>query len=185
MGLAPHFRPSRTGGPACPRAVPTHLASAQPSARWLFSRAPRPSLRHAATASGSSRRVATTCRRRPPRGSRGLTPRPRAHAPAFTCWCPRARSLPPAFPLLPSRAESSSSAARRARSSAGVELPHHRAILRLLAPATPPRLPSSRARACSAFRAQGELPRASPPTAMAPPCSAAMEAVFLLPSSLA
>ena len=58
------------------RSSPPCLGPAQ--CAGSFSRAPRPSLRHAATASGSSRRVATTCRRRPPRGSRGLTPRPRA-----------------------------------------------------------------------------------------------------------
>ena len=165
VGLAPRFRPSRTGGPACLRAAPcsrSRFAGPGPRRASCLPALARPSLRHAATAAEKFR----------------------AHAPAFTCWCQRARSLPPAFPLLPSRAESSSSAARRAHSSAGVKLPHHRAIPRLLAPTTPPRLPSAHARACAAFRAQGELPRASPPTAMAPPCSAAMETVFLLLSSL-
>jgi hypothetical protein len=64
---------------------------------------------------------------------------------------------------------------RRARRSAGVELSHRRAIFRLLAPTAPPRLPSAHARACAAFRAQGKLPRASPPTSMAPPCLATVE----------
>ena len=116
--------------------------------------------------------MATPRRRRPPRGSRGLTPRPRARlhllVPAHSLTRARAPFSPPPEPSLELRP-------RRARSSAGVELSRRRAISRLLAPAAPPRLPSAHARACAAFRALGELPRASPPTSMAPPCSAAVE----------
>ena len=66
-------------------------------------------------------------------------------------------------------------------SSAGVQLKHHRTILQFLVPRAPPRLPRSRARTCSAFRAQVGPPRASPPASMAPPCTAAVERPFSFP----
>ena len=68
----------------------TALASAQPAP---FPCSPRA---HASTAAENFRRVATTCRRRPPRGSRGLTPRPRA----------RLHLLVPVRSLTPARAAS-------------------------------------------------------------------------------
>ena len=91
MGLAPRFWPacrSRPGpSPRQPRASrfsragPHRPGPAQLRALAFLPRAaPFPcwSPRHATTAAEKLRRVATTCRRRPPRGSRGLTPRPRA-----------------------------------------------------------------------------------------------------------
>ena len=88
--------------PAKPRAAPAHLASAQPSAL-----APSPAHRARRratppTASGRSRRVATMRRRRPPRGSHALRPRPRTRLqlpqPVHSLTPARA-----AFPLLQSR----------------------------------------------------------------------------------
>ena len=166
-------------GPAQPRAVPARPASA----RWpLLPRAapftvPRSRPRQATPAAwppcaGNARRAAATACGR-------------SHAPAYIC-CPRCA---PHFALPLSQAQQQQQRAPVLPSSptrsAGVELPHHRAIPRFLPPATPPRPSSSRAHACAAFRTRVEPPRASPTTAMAPPCSAAMEVVFLLFSSLA
>ena len=91
---------------------------------------------------------------------------------------PRCLSSPPEL-------RASCSAARRAHAPAGAIRRGFLTSTGNHAPATPPHPPSSGARICAAFRAQVEPPRASPPTAMAPPCSAAMEVVFLLFSSLA
>ena len=162
-----------------PRAspAPAHIAPAQPSsARWPFSRAPRRS--PAGRRATPRPRQKTSAAWRPRAGvarRAAAAAWHRAHAPAFNCQCPCARSLAPALPLLPLQSRAPELRPRRARSSAGVELSHRRAISRLLAPTAPPRLPSAHARACAAFRALGELPRASPPTSMAPPCSAAVE----------
>ena len=86
---ASRSRPSEPPAPAARLARPTRqptsrVGPAAPAARAL--RSPRPSLApfpcwplvHAPTAAETFRRVATMCRRRPPRASRGLTPRPRA-----------------------------------------------------------------------------------------------------------
>ena len=115
MGLAPRFWPacrSRPGPrPRQPRASrssragPPRLGPAQLRALAFLPRAaPFPcwSPRHATTAAENFRHVATTCRRRPPRGSRGLTPRPRArlHLLVPVRSLTRAHA---AFPLLPSR----------------------------------------------------------------------------------
>ena len=85
-------RVSRAGrprlGPAQLRAL-TLLPRAAPFPCW--------SPRHAMTAAENFRRVATACRRHPPRGSRGLTPRPRAHL----------HLLVPARSLTPARVSSS------------------------------------------------------------------------------
>ena len=82
---------SRTGppriGPAQLHAL-TRLPRAAPFPCW--------SPRHATTAAENFHRVATTCRRRPPRGSRGLAPRPRA----------RLHLLVPARSLTPARVSS-------------------------------------------------------------------------------
>ena len=73
--------PAPQAGPAKPPRA--RLASAQPRAapaRPASARRAVPccSPRHAMTAAESVRRVATACRRQPPRGSRGLTSRTRA-----------------------------------------------------------------------------------------------------------
>ena len=78
----PAQRASEAARSSAPPA-PAHLASAQPRAapaRPASARRAVPccSPRHAMTAAESVRRVATACRRQPPRGSRGLTSRTRA-----------------------------------------------------------------------------------------------------------
>jgi len=104
-GPPPRFWPacrSRPSAPAKPprRSSPPRLGPAQRAG--FLSRAPRPSPRHAPTASGFSRHVATMRRRRPPRGSHDLRPRPRARLqlpqPVHSLTPARA-----AFPLLQSR----------------------------------------------------------------------------------
>ena len=168
VGFAPRFwpacrsrpgpRPHQPRASRSSRAGPPRLGPAQLRALAFLPRAaqfPCWSPCHATTAVEKLRRVATTCRRRPPRGSRGLTLRPRTRlqlpVPARSLTLARISSSPLQSRALELRP-------RRARSSAGVELPHHRAISRLLVPAAPPRPPSSRARACAAFRAQVEPP---------------------------
>ena len=117
-GLPPHraFAPAALRpGPAAASPAQAHAAPpARPHSRAcsLLRRAARP------TAAELARRVAAMRRRRR-----------RAHTPAFTCRSQCARSLPPALPSLSSRAVSPKLRPRRAGSSAGVELPHHRATL--------------------------------------------------------
>jgi len=175
--------PPAEAGPArqrSPRAAPAHLASAQPSAL-----APSPARRARRRATPRPRQDALAAWRPCVGVARraAATPCARAHAPAFNCRSQCTRSLPPALPSLSSRAESPSSAPRRAYAPAGEIRRGSSTSAGNRAPAALPRPPSSRARACAAFRAQVEPPRASPPTAMAPPCSAAMEVDFLLFSS--
>ena len=148
MGLAPRFRPSRTGGPTCLRAAPCSRSRFAGPGPRRASRSPalaRPSLRHAATAAEKFRRMATTRRRRPPRGSRGLTPRPRA----------RLHLLVPARSLTPTRISSPEPRAR---------------ALSLAAPAAPP-ASSSRTTApfpdCSRPQLRLAFPRLT--LALAPP----------------
>ena len=108
---ASRSRPSEHPARASPRlARPSPAPRAPACSRHPALRSPRPSpapfpcwpLVHAPTAAETFRRVATMCRRRPPRGSHGLSPRPRAclHLPQPV------RSLTPshaAFFLLQSR----------------------------------------------------------------------------------
>ena len=163
-----------------PRAAPAHLASAQPSA--LAPSPARRARRRATppTASGRSRRVATMRRRRPPRGSHGLTlhPRARLHLPKPVRSLAHSRA---ASPLRQSRAPAALPlAAPRTRRRNSPRLPHLGWQSRARSSASPSfklcshlrRLPSS-----------GRAASVSPPTAMAPPCSAAMEVAFLLFSS--
>ena len=171
--------PVRVGPPRAP-ACSRHpaLRSPRPSPA-PFPCSPRA---HAPTAAEDSRRVVTMCRRRPPRGSRGLTSRTRARLQP-----PQpVRSLTPArtaFPLLQSKKPklrpSPRQQLRRRRAPAP---PRHSPIPRARNSASPSFKSRSRLRR---LRAQVEPPRASPPTAMAPPCSAAMEVAFLLFSRLA
>jgi hypothetical protein len=179
----PPVRPTARCGPRHPRArARTASAPARPSRPPPSSARPHPraSLRHAATAAEEHRRVAAPRLHHPPRVSRGLPLRPRARLhllrPAHSLARARTSSPP-----LPSR--ELELRPRRDRRSAGVKLPHRRAIFRLPAPAAPPRLPSAHARVCAAFRALGELLHASPPTAMAPPCAASRRGGSPLPLS--
>jgi len=188
---ASRSRPSEHPARASPRlARPSPAPRAPACSRHPALRSPRPSpapfpcwpLVHAPTAAETFRRVATMCRRRPPRGSRGLSPRPRARL----LLLEPVRSLTPArtaFPLLQSKKPklrpSPRQQLRRRRAPAP---PRHSPIPRARNSASPSFKSRSRLRR---LRAQVEPPRASPPTAMAPPCSAAMEVVFVLFSRLA
>ena len=88
-------KPAQRASEAPRRFSPPRLGPAQRAGS--FSRAPRPSPRRAPTASGRSRRVATMRRRRPPRGSHALRPRPRSRL-----QLPQpVHSLTPARPALP------------------------------------------------------------------------------------
>ena len=175
--------PPAEAGPArqrSPRAAPAHLASAQPSA---LAPSPARRARHRATprprqdALAAWRPCVGVVAARQPRPAPAPT-RPPSTAAASALAHSRPRCLPsPPEPRAPS------SAPRRAHAPAGAIRRGSSTSAGNRAPAAPPRPPSSRARACTAFRAQVEPPRASPPTAMAPPCSAAMEVDFLLFSS--
>ena len=162
-----------TFGPRSKSAQPAsraRLASLGPAQR----RAARP------TAAELARRVAAMRRRR----RRASQPACAcAHALAYTCRSQCTRWLIPALPLLFARAERPNSASRRAHAPVGEFRRGSSTSASKHAPAAPPRSPSSRARVCTDCRAQVALPQAPPLTAMAPPCSAAMEVVFLLFSS--
>ena len=72
-------RPTAEAGPVKPRAAPARLAPALPSAlACLRARSPAGAPRRVPTASGRARRVAALRWQRPPRGSHGLAPPPRA-----------------------------------------------------------------------------------------------------------
>ena len=155
--------------PASRRATP--LASAQPSPapRWPASARP--------TAAELARRVAAMRRRR----RRASQPAcARAHAPAYSCRSRCARSLTPTLLLLSASIARTRSASRRATAPAGEIRRGSSTSANNHAPTAPPRSPSSRARVCADCRAQVEPSQAPPPSAMAPPCSAAMEDTFLL-----
>ena len=87
-GPPPRFWPACRSRPSVPANPPARVGPPRAPAcsRHPARRSPRPSpapfpcwpLVHAPTAAETFRRVATMCRRRPPRGSRGLSPRPRA-----------------------------------------------------------------------------------------------------------
>ena len=183
--LLAHDR-SRPSAPANPpaRASPPHAPA---YSRHPALRSPRPSpapfpcspLAHAPTAAENSRRVAAMCRHRPPRGSRGLTllPRARFHLPKR---CTPLHSIPPA--LSHSRARFSSRA-QRARHRAPPHPPG-----KFAAP-PPPRPAIERQQLRLALRhlvlmvvmllSQGRaILQASPPSAMAPLCSAAVEGIL-------
>ena len=108
---ASRSRPSEPPARASPRlARPSPAPRAPACSRHPALRSPRPGpapfpywpLVHAPTAAETFRRVATMCRRRPPCGSRGLSPRPRARL----LLLEPVRSLTPAraaFPLLQSK----------------------------------------------------------------------------------
>ena len=168
--------PPAEAGPArqrSPRAAPAQRAGS-------FSRAPRPSPRRAPTASGRSRRVATMCRRRPPRGSHDLRPHPRARLqlpqPVHSLTPARA-----AFPLLQSREPKLRPSPRlRTRRQNSSWILHLGRQSRARSSASPS------FKLCSRLRhlpSSGRAASASPPTAMAPPCSAAMEVTSPLFSS--
>ena len=177
--LLAHGRSRPSQHPAAPRAVlrpspAQRRAGLPPRACPLTRRVARP------TAAELARRVAAMRRRR----RRASQPAcARAHAPAYTCRSQCARWLIPALPLLSARAERPNSASHRAHTPAGEIHRGSSTSASKHAPTAPPRSPSSRAHVCADCRAQVALPQAPPPTAMAPPCSAAMEVTFLLFSS--
>ena len=142
-----------------------------PRACPLTRRAARP------TAAELARRVAAMRRRR----RRASQPAcARAHAPAYSCQSRCARSLTPALLLLSASTARTRSASRRATAPTGEIRRGSSTSASNHAPAAPPRSPSSRARVCADCRAQVEPSQAPPPSAMAPPCSVAMEDTFLL-----
>ena len=150
VGLAPRFRPSRTGGPTCLRAAPCSRSRFAGPGPRRASRSPtlaRPSLRHAATAAEKFRRVATSRRRRPPRGSRGLTSRPRA----------RLHLLVPVRSLTPARAAFLLLQSREPRAP-----PSPRPQLRRRRSPAPPRhspIPRARNSASPSFKPRSSLRR--------------------------
>ena len=175
--------PPAEAGPARQRS-PALLqpTSPRPSpARWLLLpraapvAAPRPDRVRTLSSRGDHASASPDARQ--PRPAPAPT-RPPSTAAASALAHSRPRCLPsPPEPRAPS------SAPRRAHAPAGAIRRSSSTSAGNRAPAAPPRPPSSRARACAAFRAQVEPPRASPPTAIAPPCSAAMEVDLLLFSS--
>ncbi|XP_066373641.1 predicted GPI-anchored protein 58 [Miscanthus floridulus] len=200
--VEPIFSPSRAAASLLARLPkPAQRASEPARARRPTSRAGLLTPSRAALASAQPRAVPLLAAR--PRADRGRELPPRGgHVPASpAARQPRsdpaptrppspagARALAHSRPRClssPPEPRASRSAARCAHAPAGAIRRSFLTSTGNHAPATPPRPPSSRAHACAAFRTQVEPPRASPPTAMAPPCSAAMEVVFLLFSSLA
>ena len=173
---------SRPSAPANFSPAPLQPTSPRPSpARWLLLpraapvAAPRPDRVRTLSPRGDHASASPAARQ--PRPAHVPT-RPPTPAGAGALAHSRPRCLPsPPEPRAPS------SAPRRAHAPAGAIRRGSSTSAGNRAPAAPPRPPSSRARACAAFRAQVEPPRALPPTAMAPPCSAAMEVDFLLFSS--
>ena len=182
-GPPPRFWPACRSRPNIqPASRAPRLASPRPSPapRWPAS---------ARLLAVAPRRAPDRGRARPPRGGHAPSTSPRIKAGLRTR--PRARlhllvpvrSLSPALPSLSARAERPNSASRRAHAPVGEFHRGSSTSASKHAPAAPPHSPSSRARVCADCRAQVALPQAPPPTAMAPPCSAAMEVTFLLFSS--
>ena len=171
----PRLKSAQPASHAClasPRSSPAQRhAGLPPRACPLTRRAARP------TAAERARRVVAMRRRR----RRASQPAyARAHAPVYSCRSRCARSLAPALLLLSASTARTRSASRRATTPAGEIRRGSSTSASNHAPAAPPRSPSSRARVCADCRAQVEPSQAPPPSAMAPPCSAAMEDTFLL-----